>query len=179
MYKKYFVLGITALSALGAGCASTTTNTNSVTTENTTADVALEVPVDVNGNVNETVVADDAESVTSAVTDTDTETGVVKTNDSSTTKSTVQEFDVVASQFEFTPSTITVKKGDTVKLNLLSEDVPHGFSLAAFDINETLTPGKTITVEFVADQAGTFNFICNVVCGSGHSGMTGQLIVGE
>lgn len=183
MRNKYFILGITALLAIGAGCASTT----STTTETDTNSTTLEVPVDANNNVNETVVVDDTETTetttgeddatTSNVTVDDAEEDVAETSDDDATESAVQEFDVAASQFEFTPGTITVKQGDTVKLNLSSEDVPHGFSLAAFDITETLTPGKTTTVEFVADQVGTFSFICNIVCGSGHSGMTGQLIV--
>lgn len=193
MYNKYFALGITALLAAGAGCASTsTTNTSNATNLNlTNTNPTLEVPVDANSNINEAVVEEDTTEIDEDVDDTiettdetdeatDTEDADNEVDDEEeTTEATVQEFDVVASQFEFTPGTITVKKGDTVKLNLSSEDVPHGFSLAVFDISETLSPGKTTTVEFVADQAGTFNFICNIVCGSGHSGMTGQLIVEE
>ncbi|EKD79277.1 MAG: hypothetical protein ACD_41C00115G0001, partial [uncultured bacterium] len=56
-------------------------------------------------------------------------------------------------------------------------DVPHGFSLPEFDVSETITPGKTTTVEFVADTVGTFTFACNLVCGAGHTGMNGTLIV--
>jgi cytochrome c oxidase subunit 2 len=34
-----------------------------------------------------------------------------------------------------------------------------------------------VTVEFVADKAGTFTFSCSVYCGKGHRGMKGELVV--
>jgi cytochrome c oxidase subunit 2 len=136
----------------------------------------------------DTAEADEVDTTETDITDEedadesdDEETAEDTTEDSAEadTVATTQTFDIVASQFEFTPGTITVQKGDTVVLNLSSEDVPHGFSLAQFDISETLTPGKTKTVEFVADTAGTFSFFCSIVCGSGHGSMTGQLVVEE
>ena len=89
----------------------------------------------------------------------------------------VKEFDVEAKKWEFVPSTITVNKGDTVKLHITSTDVGHGFALSAFGINKTLNPGQTVDVEFVADKAGSFQFFCNVFCGEGHGGMKGTLVV--
>ena len=46
-----------------------------------------------------------------------------------------------------------------------------------FNVSEMLEPGKTVSVEFVADKQGTFSFFCNVFCGSGHGNMKGTLIV--
>lgn len=89
----------------------------------------------------------------------------------------IKEFSMTAKKWEFEPSQITVNKGDTVKLHIESIDVKHGFGLSAFGVNENLSPGKTVDVEFVADRTGTFTFACTVFCGSGHSGMKGQLIV--
>lgn len=63
------------------------------------------------------------------------------------------------------PSTVIVKKGDRVKMELVSK-VPgansvHGFAIDAFKIQEIAdTKGKTI--EFVADQAGIFPFRCHM-----------------
>ena len=91
--------------------------------------------------------------------------------------SSVKEFNMVARQWDFEPSTITVNEGDTVLLHIQSIDVGHGFGLSAFGINEYLPSGQTVDVEFVADQKGTFTFACSVSCGSGHNGMNGQLIV--
>lgn len=84
---------------------------------------------------------------------------------------------MTAKKWNFSPSTITVNRGDTVKLHIESIDVKHGFGLSAFGINEDLSPGKAVDVELVADKTGSFTFVCTVFCGSGHSGMKGQLIV--
>ena len=89
----------------------------------------------------------------------------------------VKTFDITAKQWEFNPNTITVNEGDTVKIRVKSLDVTHGFGIAGYNINKVITPGQTIEIELKADQKGTFNFICTVPCGPGHSGMKGKLIV--
>ena len=91
--------------------------------------------------------------------------------------SDVKEFDMVAKQWSFEPSTITVNKGDKVKLNIKNEDVTHGFAIFEFGVNKNLPPGKTTIVEFTADKSGEYNFFCSVPCGSGHKSMKGKLIV--
>ena len=88
-----------------------------------------------------------------------------------------KSFTLTAKKWTFDPATITVKKGDTVKLSVKSIDVDHGFALSAFGINQNLTPGQTTLIEFVADKTGSFPFVCSVFCGSGHGGMRGTLIV--
>lgn len=89
----------------------------------------------------------------------------------------MKTFAITARNWVFEPSTITVKKGDLVRLQIKSVDVDHGFALTAFNINRQLKPGKTETIEFTADKAGSFSFFCSVFCGSGHGGMRGTLIV--
>jgi cytochrome c oxidase subunit 2 len=91
--------------------------------------------------------------------------------------SQVVEFKMTAKQFAFDPAVINVKLGDQVKITIKSLDVTHGFALPEFGVNETLVPGKETVVEFTADKKGEFPFFCSVVCGSGHSEMTGKLIV--
>ncbi len=89
----------------------------------------------------------------------------------------VMEISVTAKQWEFIPNPIEVNKGAKVILKMKSVDVPHGFILPEFGINERLDPGKEVVVEFVADRSGEFEFFCNVFCGRGHSRMKGKLIV--
>lgn len=89
----------------------------------------------------------------------------------------LKSFTMTAKQWEFVPSTITVNEGDIVNLSITSTDVAHGFSLRQFGVSADLQPGKTVQVEFVADKKGTFSFICNVFCGSGHGSMKGSLVV--
>ena len=89
----------------------------------------------------------------------------------------VKEFEMEARRFAFEPGTITVSKGDTVRLKITSSDVTHGFAIDEYDINEKLPSGQEVIVEFVADKAGTFDFYCSVYCGSGHREMDGVLVV--
>lgn len=89
----------------------------------------------------------------------------------------VKEISMTAKQWAFDPAEITVKQGETVRLKIKSLDVTHGFSLPDFNVDEKLEPGKEVTVEFVADKKGTFTFMCSVMCGEGHKGMKGTLVV--
>lgn len=92
-------------------------------------------------------------------------------------KPTIKSFTLTAKNWEFSPSAIKVKKGDTVKLTVVSTDVAHGFSLPDFNVNKQFKAGETVTAEFVADKTGTFTFRCSVFCGAGHKDMKGTLIV--
>lgn len=95
----------------------------------------------------------------------------------STPVSQVKEFSITAKRFVFIPDTITVNKGDTVRISITSIDVSHGFAISEFGVNTVLPPNETKTVEFVASEVGTYKMFCSVVCGSGHSDMKGTLIV--
>lgn len=111
--------------------------------------------------------------------------GSITANDASTTPpatttpspAPVKEFAVTAKNWEFDPGTITVHKGDTVRLVITSVDVAHGFALNDFNVSVNLPPGETKIVEFVADTVGTYTFFCNVFCGEGHRGMRGSFVV--
>jgi cytochrome c oxidase subunit 2 len=84
---------------------------------------------------------------------------------------------MTAEKYHFTPETINVNVGDKVVLEITATDTEHGFGLSAFNIDQKLPPGKTVTIEFVADKKGEFTFKCTSFCGWGHFGMTGKLIV--
>jgi cytochrome c oxidase subunit 2 len=90
----------------------------------------------------------------------------------------VKTIDLTASRFKFDPATISVVEGDSVQLRLRSADRDHAFAIKAFRV-KTVIPkgGDVVTVEFVADKTGTFDFTCAEYCGTGHSAMKGRLIV--
>ena len=88
-----------------------------------------------------------------------------------------REFQLTALKLGFSPQTIKVKRGDRVKLIVTAVDAQHGFKLEAFHVEQELPKGKAVTVEFTADQAGSFPFQCSHFCGMGHSKMKGKLIV--
>jgi cytochrome c oxidase subunit II len=86
---------------------------------------------------------------------------------------------ITAKKFDFTPSEITVKKGEPVALELTSSDRVHGFSLPDFKLTAKIEPGKVTRIGFTPDKTGEFTFSCNIFCGSGHKDMAGRLIVAD
>ena len=85
--------------------------------------------------------------------------------------------EIVAKRFEFTPSTLTLKKGETVRLRVRSEDVTHGLFLRTLKIDTDIVPGETREVTVTPETAGTFTAICHHFCGSGHGGMKLTVVV--
>ena len=84
---------------------------------------------------------------------------------------------ITAKRFEFVPSTITLKKGETVKLVVTSEDVTHGLFLRPLKIDTDLVPGKTQEMTVTPQTAGTFTAICHHFCGAGHGNMKLTVVV--
>jgi cytochrome c oxidase subunit 2 len=71
-----------------------------------------------------------------------------------------------------------VKKGVPVVVEIVSEDVPHGFSVPQFHARaEVVMPGKPTEVRFVPDQVGEFQYLCDIFCGTKHEELEGLLIV--
>ncbi|HKM50798.1 MAG TPA: hypothetical protein VJZ75_06440 [Candidatus Bathyarchaeia archaeon] len=73
--------------------------------------------------------------------------------------------------------TITVHFGQRVIIDLRSLDITHGFAIDALNIQVFIPPGRTVTVDFVANQMGNFTYYCNTFCGIGHPYMHGILQV--
>ena len=86
---------------------------------------------------------------------------------------------ITAKKFEYSPNEITLKKGVPVTLELTSLDRLHGFNCPDLNIRSDIQPGKVNKVHFVPDKVGTFEFHCDIFCGSGHEGMTGKFMVTE
>ena len=84
---------------------------------------------------------------------------------------------IVATKFVFTPSEIRLKKGSAVILELTSIEVPMGFSAPDFGVRADMIPGKISRLRIVPDKTGTFDFVCDVFCGSGHEDMSGTIVV--
>ena len=89
----------------------------------------------------------------------------------------VKTIDVVASQFQFEPATISVAQGDRVRLRLRSADRTHGFAIKGFRVKALIPKAGEAVTEFVADQAGTFDITCSEYCGTGHTAMKARLVV--
>lgn len=89
----------------------------------------------------------------------------------------VKEFTVEGSSFKFAPSTITVSKGDIVKITFNNTAGIHDFVIDELGVKTpVLQSGKQAVVEFTADKAGQFEYYCSV--GNHRAmGMKGMLIV--
>lgn len=92
-------------------------------------------------------------------------------------QATVQRIDMKASRFAFSPNSLRVKAGVPVELHIVSTDGTHGLAIPALDIKQQLDQGKETVVSFTPTKAGQYPFRCSVICGSGHLGMKGELIV--
>jgi cytochrome c oxidase subunit II len=86
---------------------------------------------------------------------------------------------ITAKRFEFSPSEITLKKGEPVKLQLKSEDVTHGFFLRPLGIDMDIPAGGTAEVTVTPKEVGRFRAICDHFCGAGHGGMKMTIVVEE
>jgi cytochrome c oxidase subunit II len=84
---------------------------------------------------------------------------------------TPRQVQIVAQRFQFTPSEITLKKGEPVVLVLTSKDVTHGLKLDAFQQIVKADKGKSSQVTFTPAETGDFVAQCAVFCGVGHGSM--------
>lgn len=89
-------------------------------------------------------------------------------------------FDLTGSNYEFSETEIHVKQGDTVTINLTSDEGLHDWMIDEFDAaTEQVRPNDGVTsVTFTADEVGEFEYYCSV---GNHRelGMVGTLTVEE
>ena len=77
--------------------------------------------------------------------------------------SAVKEFVVSGKNFSFSPSTITVNKGDRVKIIFENSAGFHDFKIDEYGVATKQTNAPTTEVlEFTADKAGSFEYYCSV-----------------
>jgi cytochrome c oxidase subunit 2 len=88
-----------------------------------------------------------------------------------------QRIEVTAKRFAFSPSEITVKKGQPVVLVLKSMDVAHGIQFRDLNVKVKVSGGGTAEVRFTPEKTGNFVGHCWVFCGAHHSSMAIRLHV--
>lgn len=88
---------------------------------------------------------------------------------------------MTAVRSHFTPEHVEIKQGDHVIWHITNVerayDATHGFSIPVYNINVSLEPGETATVEFDATEDGVFSYYCSEFCSALHLEMTGYLLV--
>lgn len=102
--------------------------------------------------------------------------------------------EMTAEKYEYKPAEIRVKTGTRVQLKVRALDRDHGLKFKLYPEGEDkegpvglrfeegrnevrLEEGQVVTVEFVAERPGRYEFECSVFCGLRHHGMDAWLIV--
>jgi plastocyanin len=80
---------------------------------------------------------------------------------------------VVAANYAFTPSNVTVESGATIEVQNSTPQTPHTFTVPGKDLDVALDPQSTSEVT-IHLPPGTYSFECRYHAGSG---MKGTLIV--
>lgn len=114
-----------------------------------------------------------SESVNSSVSS----SAAVSSEASSKEPAQARVITIGAVKWAFTPSAITVKKGEKITLRLTSTDGRHGFAIPDLGINQDMPEGQIVSLDLPTDRAGTFAFRCSVPCGEGHREMTGTISI--
>ena len=86
-------------------------------------------------------------------------------------------FTITGSNFKFEPSSITVKKGDNVKITFVNSQGFHDIVFPDFNVKtKPVGANQPTTITFTANKTGTFQYYCSV--GNHKSmGMVGTLTV--
>lgn len=66
-----------------------------------------------------------------------------------------------------------------VKVNLRSKDVLHDFAVAQFRVKMDLVPGMETFLWFTPTTIGTYELLCEELCGIAHHTMRGAVVVDE
>ncbi|MEO8009044.1 MAG: c-type cytochrome [Betaproteobacteria bacterium] len=69
--------------------------------------------------------------------------------------------------------------GKPVKALLRSIDVLHDFAVPQFRAKMDMVPGSVTYIWFTPTRTGTFDLLCNELCGVGHFAMRGKVVVEE
>jgi plastocyanin len=100
------------------------------------------------------------------------------TRENKTYKTSENPIIIEAREFSLTPKQITVNKGDNVTILFKNVGtVAHTFEIEKLGVRiDPIQPGESETINFIANQAGSFDFRCAIV-GHDAAGMRGTINV--
>ena len=90
-----------------------------------------------------------------------------------------ERIEIRVSRGGFRPPTLTLRRGETVRVVLRSDDVEHCFALDAYRIEKRITPGRTTEFELTPDRVAVLEFYCCLESGPAAETERGQLVVSE
>jgi heme/copper-type cytochrome/quinol oxidase subunit 2 len=88
-----------------------------------------------------------------------------------------RDITLTARDYRFSPDRIEVSRDDLVKLTVRSADHAYSLTIDEYRLSRRIPAGGTTTIEFRADQPGTFKFYSNLTSDARHAEMQGQLVV--
>jgi cytochrome c oxidase subunit II len=104
---------------------------------------------------------------------------VIATTVSSYGQEAARVIEIHAKRFSFIPAEITIRKGETVKLVLTSDDVTHSLVIPDLHVNAKITKGKSTELTITPNTTWDIHGRCGHFCGSGHGTMTFTVHVTE
>jgi heme/copper-type cytochrome/quinol oxidase subunit 2 len=87
--------------------------------------------------------------------------------------------DVKVSRRGFAPSRITLRRGETARLALTSDDGEHCFAIDALRIEKRVTRDRPTRLELTPERTGSFPFYCCLESGKQAELERGELVVSE
>jgi len=93
-------------------------------------------------------------------------------NSSPAAEEASQEIVIKASNWKFDQAEYALPKDTPVKLSLVNESGVHGIEIVGQGIKIKGNKSEVVTL-----PAGTYEFRCNIQCGTGHNKMVGKLVV--
>jgi heme/copper-type cytochrome/quinol oxidase subunit 2 len=80
-------------------------------------------------------------------------------------------------QLKFTPDPIVAIEGETVRLEVTSQDAAHDIVIEELGINQRVEPMVPKVIEFQASRPGQYKMTCSVNCGIAGQHLEGELII--
>jgi heme/copper-type cytochrome/quinol oxidase subunit 2 len=87
--------------------------------------------------------------------------------------------EVSVSRAGFQPSSLTIRRGETVRVVLTSTDGEHCFAIDALRIEKRIVPGRPTRFDLIADTAGTYTYYCCLESGAAAERERGRLTVAD
>lgn len=85
----------------------------------------------------------------------------------------------LSSAFRYEPAEVEIPKGSTVRIQVATTDVIHGFQITGTNVNFMVEPSLISSYTYTFNNAGEYLVLCNEYCGIGHSDMTSIVKVVE
>lgn len=97
-----------------------------------------------------------------------------KENTDSTENSTANnDFEIIATNFDFDQDEYVVQAGEEVKITLVNDEGMHGIAIDGLNVKIDGDGEATFTPE----EPGEYRIYCSIPCGQGHGDMVATLVV--